>query len=74
MDNARSCEVSGKPAYCHGFYERAYTHGPGIGSGSYPAGAEAYPVAVVEYMDGEVAVVRAETVRFCDGAHADARP
>lgn len=45
-----------------GFYQKAWTHGASITIGGFPAGQEAYPVAVVLLESGDVVTVDAKSV------------
>ena len=63
----RRCTVDGMTACFHGFYQKAYTHEAALTIGGFPAGEEAYPVAVVEYENGQVETIPAEMVRFDTG-------
>lgn len=62
----RPCVANGKPGIFHGFYQLAWTHGAAINIGGFPAGQEAYPVALVEFKDGTVETVRVGDIRFLD--------
>ncbi len=45
-----------------GFYQKALTHGASIAIGGFPAGQEAYPVAVVLLESGDVVTFDAKSV------------
>jgi hypothetical protein len=67
----RRCECDGAECLFHGFFQRAWTHGSGALTGSFPAGQEAFPVALVEYPDGTVGQVPALDVRMLDASDAE---
>lgn len=65
----RPCVVGGdRRAMLHCFGYRAWTHGAGLTIDSFPSGQECEPVAVVEFGDGRIGVVPAESVRLLDSA------
>ena len=66
----RTCLVAGsRLAIFHGFFQKAYTS-PAILVGDV-GGQFAFPVALVEYLGGQVDVVLAECIRFTDGMEVE---
>ena len=55
-----------KSAAFHMFSERSYPVEPSPMMGGHPGGVIKYPVAVVEYENGQIAEVEANKVRFID--------
>ena len=74
MNELRECLYEGEKCRFHGFFQTAYTHGAALTIGGFPAGQEANPVAVIEYSNGKVAYVEANTISFVvvesEGEHA----
>ena len=65
-DARRTCLVGGRRlAFFHGWFQNSYsTNAILVGE---VGGQFSYPVAVVEYADGNVGVVPADHIRFTDG-------
>ena len=64
MNILRVCIYKGEKCRFHGFFQASYTHGAALTIGGFPAGQEANPVAVIEYTDGTVEYVEANTIQF----------
>lgn len=64
MNDLRECLYKGERYRFHGFFQRAYTHEGALTIGGFPAGQEAFPVAVIEHKDGSVVRVAAELIWF----------
>ena len=59
-------ESTERRAFFHLFTARAMPIEPSLLRGGHPGGQYSRPVAIVEYEDGTVATVDAESVRFLD--------
>ena len=64
IDDSQCIEI--KTAIFHGFFKRAYPIEPSPMIGGHHGGTIEYPVAVVEFEDGQVAEVEASMIRFLE--------
>lgn len=62
----RPCTVYGTKAICHGFFSRSRVVSPSPMVGGAPGGTIAYPVAVVERLNGKTELVDVGDVHFTD--------
>ena len=62
----RLCRARGSTAIFHRFSEMSQVIPPAIMIGGHPGGEIRYPIAVVEFEDGQVTEVMANDVLFTD--------
>lgn len=62
----RPCIAMGKRALLHFAFVHTWTHGASATIGGFPAGQESRPCALVEYEDGSLDAVAADSVRMLD--------
>lgn len=63
----RPCKVNGSEAICHGIFIRSRVVEPSPMIGGHQGGTVAYPVAVIEYVNGKTVICDVGEVVFLNG-------
>ena len=70
-EELRTCKVKGEKALFHKWFEKSRIVDPSPMIGGHSGGIIKYPVAIIEYLDGDVIQCNPEDIKFTDSKSAE---